>query len=196
MIKDDKTIWMQIAPFKQALKDDADAEGLIGKAIISLSEFYKNNMIPLEFMQKQQCLEYKVNKNKTPVTSSYGSQAESDEIIVAPWKYDAEAGDQIGKVILSEFMKFVQKKEYKVDKDKEIVVLKDGNANQSKISGWYDFCSDGESGGLVRGHRLDPVVHLVHLICSRSTLHGVLADWKAPVTSFFDAFCINLRFIK
>ena len=142
MIKDDKTIWMQIAPFKQALKDDADAEGLIGKVIISLSEFYKNNMAPWKYVQKKQYLEYKV------------------------------------------------------DKDKEIVVLKDGNANQSKISGWYDFCSDGESGGLVRGHRLDPVVHLVHLICSRSTLHGVLADWKAPVTSFFDAFCINLRFIK
>ena len=65
----------------------------------------------------------------------------------------------------------------------KLVVFKDEIANQSKISGWYNFCRDGESGGFVRSRsfgeaslEVDPVVHLVHSRCLRSALQGMLAD--------------------
>merc|ERR1712187_1100046 len=54
------------AAFKKALKDDADAVKLIEEAIVSLSEFYKNNKIPLELVQKKSDPEYTVDEDKAP----------------------------------------------------------------------------------------------------------------------------------
>jgi len=74
------------ATFKQALKDDADAVALIGKAIVSLTEFYNNNKIPLSLAQKEDP-KYSVDEDKAPETtweggSSYGGRkGESGGII-------------------------------------------------------------------------------------------------------------------
>merc|ERR1719428_506494 len=38
--------------FKAALKDDLDAVGLLGSAIGAMTEFYKNNKLPLGFVQR------------------------------------------------------------------------------------------------------------------------------------------------
>jgi phage shock protein A len=59
------------AAFKKALKDDADAVKLIEEAIVSLSEFYKNNKIPLELVQKKDP-EYTVDEDKAPETTWSG----------------------------------------------------------------------------------------------------------------------------
>jgi len=58
--------------FKQALKDDADAVALIEKAIVSLTEFYKNNKIPLSLAQKDDP-KYSVDEDKAPETTFSGS---------------------------------------------------------------------------------------------------------------------------
>jgi len=57
--------------FKQALKDDTDAVGLIKQAITFLSKFYKDNNIPLGLMQQEP--EYTKNPDKAPQTSWSGS---------------------------------------------------------------------------------------------------------------------------
>jgi len=59
--------------FKQALKDDSDAVDLISKAIVSLSEFYKSNKIPLALAQKKkEDPKYAVDEDKAPETSFSG----------------------------------------------------------------------------------------------------------------------------
>lgn len=70
--------------FKQALKDDSDAIGLLNQAIAALSKFYKNNKIPLELAQKAP--EYAKDEDKAPETSWSGSdyggrQSESGGIL-------------------------------------------------------------------------------------------------------------------
>lgn len=68
--------------FKQALKDDTDAVGLIRNAITALEKFYKDNKIPLALTQKP---EYAENADKPPDASfsgSYGGrQSESGGIL-------------------------------------------------------------------------------------------------------------------
>lgn len=64
--------------FVKALKDDADAVALIGKAIVSLSQYYKNNKIPLDLMQKK-APEYTVDEDKAPETSFSGGGARKGE---------------------------------------------------------------------------------------------------------------------
>merc|ERR1719468_83466 len=76
------------AAFKQALKDDADAVALIEQAIVSLSEFYKNNKIPLELVQKQPDeVEYTVDEDKAPETTwkggDYGGRKSESGGIIA-----------------------------------------------------------------------------------------------------------------
>merc|ERR1712137_910153 len=58
----------EIAQFKKALKDDADAVALIEQAIAALAEFYKNNKIPLELVQQPDDVEYTVDRDKAPET--------------------------------------------------------------------------------------------------------------------------------
>jgi hypothetical protein len=62
----------------KALKDDADAVALIEKAIVSLSQYYKNNKIPLDLMQKK-APEYTVDEDKAPETSFSGGGARKGE---------------------------------------------------------------------------------------------------------------------
>jgi len=59
--------------FKQALKDDADAVDLMGKAIVSLTKFYTDNKIPLALAQKKkEDPKYAVDEDKAPETSFSG----------------------------------------------------------------------------------------------------------------------------
>ena len=59
-------------PPKKALKDDADAVALIAKAIVSLSQFYKNDKIPLELVQHKKEPEYSVDQDEAPDTTWSG----------------------------------------------------------------------------------------------------------------------------
>lgn len=56
----------------QAMKDDSDAVELIGKAIVSLTKFYKSNKIPLALAQKKEDPKYAVDEDKAPETSFSG----------------------------------------------------------------------------------------------------------------------------
>jgi len=71
--------------FKAALKDDADAVGLLGEAIVALSEFYKTNKIPLELAQQEP--EYTVDQDKAPETiwsgGDYGGRKKESTGIIA-----------------------------------------------------------------------------------------------------------------
>lgn len=62
----------------KALKDDADAVALIGKAIVALSQYYKNNKIPLDLIQKK-APEYSVDEDKAPETTFSGGGARKGE---------------------------------------------------------------------------------------------------------------------
>jgi len=63
--------------FKQALKDDTDAIGLLQKAITALSKYYKNNNIPVSLTQKAP--EYAEDPDKAPETSFSNSGSRSSE---------------------------------------------------------------------------------------------------------------------
>lgn len=70
--------------FKQALKDDTDAVNVISKAIVALSEYYKNNKIPLDLVQKREDPKYTVDEDKAPDATFAGSgsrKAESGGIV-------------------------------------------------------------------------------------------------------------------
>lgn len=56
----------------QAMKDDSDAVELIGKAIVSLTKFYKSNKLPLNLAQKKEDPKYAVDEDKAPETSFSG----------------------------------------------------------------------------------------------------------------------------
>lgn len=71
--------------FKKALKDDADAVALLEQAIVSLTQFYKNNKIPLALAQKKEP-EYSEDPDKAPEASfakSYGGRKGESRGIVA-----------------------------------------------------------------------------------------------------------------
>jgi chromosome segregation ATPase len=68
----------EVATFRKALKDDADAVKLIDMAIVSISSYYKKNKIPLEFVQKKEP-EYTVDPDKAPETTFSGSGARKSE---------------------------------------------------------------------------------------------------------------------
>jgi len=57
----------EMATFKQAMKDDADAVQVIKMAIGALAKFYKKNKIPLGFVQQEPA--YTVNEDQAPTTS-------------------------------------------------------------------------------------------------------------------------------
>jgi len=65
--------------FKQALKDDTDAVNVISKAIVALSEYYNNNKIPLDLVQKKEDPKYSVDEDKAPETTFSGSSARKGE---------------------------------------------------------------------------------------------------------------------
>jgi len=65
--------------FKQALKDDTDAVNVISKAIVALSEYYKNNKIPLDLVQQREDPKYSVDEDKAPETDFSGSSNRKQE---------------------------------------------------------------------------------------------------------------------
>merc|ERR1719502_2377469 len=62
----------EVAAFRQALKDDADAADLLSQAIVALSEFYKRNKMPVPSLL-QKAPEYTNDPDKAPETSWSGS---------------------------------------------------------------------------------------------------------------------------
>merc|ERR1711933_77195 len=74
----------EVADFKQALKDDADAIQILSETMKVLSKFYKKNKIPLSFRQEP---EYTVDPNKAPETtwsgSDYGGRKQESAGIIA-----------------------------------------------------------------------------------------------------------------
>jgi len=71
--------------FKQALKDDTDAVGLLKQAIASLEKFYKDNNLPLALAQKK-APEYAKDADKPPESASFsddygGRKSESGGIL-------------------------------------------------------------------------------------------------------------------
>jgi len=89
--------------FIQALKDDADAVALIEKAIVSLSQFYKSNKIPLELVQKQEP-EYSVDADKAPETTWSGGD------------YGGRKGESGGIIAILEMIKEDTQNEMKVSR--------------------------------------------------------------------------------
>jgi len=73
--------------FEQALKDDADAVALLDKAITALTDFYKNNKMPLELLQRTREPEYTIDDDKAPEAPSleggYKSRHEEKHGIIA-----------------------------------------------------------------------------------------------------------------
>merc|ERR1719265_1868055 len=59
----------ETATFKQALKDEKDADKEIEMAIGALAKFYKKNKIPLGLVQNKQEPEYTVDEDQAPTTS-------------------------------------------------------------------------------------------------------------------------------
>jgi len=64
----------EVADFRQALKDDADAVDLLGQAIVALEEFYKRNKMDVPQLIQKQAPEskYSEDPDKAPETSWKG----------------------------------------------------------------------------------------------------------------------------
>jgi hypothetical protein len=73
----------EVGEFRQAVKDDTTAVALLKQAIVSLSKFYKNNKIPMAFVQKAP--EYTEDPDKAPETWSepYGGRKSESTGILA-----------------------------------------------------------------------------------------------------------------
>jgi len=61
----------EVAEFRQALKDDADAVELLSKTITALSSFYKRNQIVMSLLSNDP--KYTVDKDKAPETTWKGA---------------------------------------------------------------------------------------------------------------------------
>jgi peptidoglycan hydrolase CwlO-like protein len=104
--------------FKKALKDDADAVALLEKAIVSLTQFYKNNKIPLALAQKEP--EYSEDPDKAPDASfakSYGG-----------WK-----GESRGIVAILEMIKEDTANEIKTSRADDADAQKTYEKNRAKL---------------------------------------------------------------
>jgi chromosome segregation ATPase len=68
----------EVAAFRQALKDDADAIDLLKKAIVALSKYYKNNKISMSALN-QEDPEYKTSKDDAPKADFASSNSRKSE---------------------------------------------------------------------------------------------------------------------
>lgn len=125
------------AAFKKALKDDADAVALIEQAIVSLTQFYKNNKIPLELVQSKKEPEYTVDQDKAPETSFSGGD------------YGGRKGESGGIIAILEMIKEDTENEMKVarqdDADAEAAYEKNRAALQDTL--------DAQSASKVQGEK-------------------------------------------
>merc|ERR1719188_2722599 len=80
-----------VADFRQAVKDDTDAIALLDQTIITLSEFYRTNRIPMSFSQK------------TPVYSA--DEDKAPETLWADEKYGGRSGETQGIVEILRMLK-------------------------------------------------------------------------------------------
>jgi len=109
--------------FVKALKDDADAVALIAKAIVSLSQYYKNNKIPLDLMQKK-APEYTVDEDKAPETSFSGG--------------GARKGESGGIVAILEMIKEDTENEMKVSRSDDADAEAGYEKNRAALQDTYD----------------------------------------------------------
>jgi len=109
--------------FVKALKDDADAVALIAKAIVSLSQYYKNNKIPLDLMQKK-APEYTVDEDKAPETSFSGG--------------GARKGESGGIVAILEMIKEDTENEMKVSRSDDADAEASYEKNRAALQDTYD----------------------------------------------------------
>lgn len=93
-----------VAEFKQALQDDSIAYALLGQSIITLSNFYKKNRIPMALAQKAEP-EYSIDPDKAPETTW------ADE------KYGGRKDETNGIVAIIEMLKEDIQKEMKVSRE-------------------------------------------------------------------------------
>jgi CHASE3 domain sensor protein len=111
--------------FKKALKDDADAVALIEKAIVSLSQFYKNNKIPLELVQKK-APEYSVDSDKAPETTFSGGD------------YGGRKGESGGIVAILEMIKEDTENEMKVSRQDDADAEEAYEKNRAALQETHD----------------------------------------------------------
>lgn len=107
----------------KALKDDADAVDLIAKAIVSLSQYYKNNKIPLDLMQKK-APEYTVDEDKAPETTFSGG--------------GARKGESGGIVAILEMIKEDTENEMKVSRSDDADAEAGYEKNRAALQDTYD----------------------------------------------------------
>lgn len=110
------------AEFVQALKDDVDAVKLIEEAIVAVSKFYKDNGIPLEYLQKPA---YTIDNDTAPETvwdgpDYQGRQSETGGIVA------------ILSMIKEDFEKEIQEGR-KDDADAQATYEKDRGAMQATL---------------------------------------------------------------
>jgi hypothetical protein len=123
--------------FKKALKDDADAVALIAKAIVSLSQFYKNNKIPLELVQHKKEPEYSVDQDKAPDTTWSGGD------------YGGRKGESGGIIAILEMIKEDTENEMKVSRQDDA----DAEAAYEKNRGALKETLDAETASKVQAEK-------------------------------------------
>eukprot|EP00747_Dinoflagellata_sp_TGD_P155708 gnl/TRDRNA2_/TRDRNA2_177604_c2_seq33.p1 gnl/TRDRNA2_/TRDRNA2_177604_c2~~gnl/TRDRNA2_/TRDRNA2_177604_c2_seq33.p1 ORF type:complete len:703 (+),score=271.51 gnl/TRDRNA2_/TRDRNA2_177604_c2_seq33:67-2175(+) len=110
--------------FKKALKDDMDAVDLLGKAIASISAFYKKNKIPLGLVQKKDDPEYSVDEDKAPETGFSGAGKRSSE--------------STGLVAILSMLKEDVEKEIKVAREEDAEAQKEYEADRGDLKATLD----------------------------------------------------------
>jgi len=125
------------AAFKKALKDDTDAVALIEQAIVSLTQFYKNNKIPLELVQSKKEPEYTVDQDKAPDTSFSGGD------------YGGRKGESGGIIAILEMIKEDTENEMKVSRQDDA----DAEAAYEKNRAALQDTLDAQSASKVQGEK-------------------------------------------
>merc|ERR1719215_1469535 len=113
--------------FVKALKDDADA--LIEKAIVSLTQFYKNNKLPLDLVQKKQEPAYSVDEDKAPETTFSGG-------------YGGRKGESGGIIAILEMIKEDTENEIKVSRQDDADAEATYDKNRAALKETLDAQTD------------------------------------------------------
>jgi len=144
--------------FKQAMKDDADAVALLGKAIDSLSAFYKRNKISMSGLIQKGDPEYSVDSDKAPDLSYEGSR--TDGGVSGGAAYGGRKGETGGIVAIITMLK--------EDLEKEI---SQGRKDDAKAQGEYE-----EQRGDLRSARDAQTETKISTEKELSDLEGKMAD--------------------
>jgi hypothetical protein len=69
----------EVAEFRQAMKDDSDAIGLLKQAIVALEKYYKENNLPIPELLQREDPEYTHDPDKAPELEFAGSESRKGE---------------------------------------------------------------------------------------------------------------------